>query len=90
MISYKNSNNHFYFLGEPNFSQKPEDVYEQARKLGFSDENISVFTRKGNGNKLNFAVISDMLEELIYYGKISDSWSKPIKEHYLALTDRKC
>ncbi|MCI8794548.1 MAG: hypothetical protein HFI73_04140 [Bacilli bacterium] len=90
LISYKNSNNHFYFLGEPNFSQKPEDVYEQARKLGFSDENISVFTRKGNGNKLNFAVISDMLEELIYYGKISDSWSKPIKEHYLALTDRKC
>ncbi len=90
MADLKNIHNHFYFLGEPNERQTPKKVYKEAQKLGFADENISVFTRLGNGNKLNFVVISKMLDDLIEYGKVSDEWSKPIKEHYLALTDRRC
>lgn len=87
--SNKNSHNHFYFIGEPNKWQQPEDVQKNASELGFDMEHIAVFTREGNGNRLNFAVISSMLDELIYNGKISSTWSKPIKEHYLALTDKK-
>ncbi len=87
--SKMNSDNHFFFLGEANIWQTPEDVYQNAHELGFEEEHIAVFTRKGNGNKLNFAVISNMLEELIYNGMISNSWSEPIKEHYLALTDKR-
>lgn len=87
--SRKNSKNHYYFLGEPNERQTPEDVQRIASDLGFDDNHIAVFTRKGNGNKLNFSVISKMLDDLIEYGKISDFWSQPIKEHYLALTDKR-
>ena len=69
-----------------NWMPKHRYLYEQ--EYGKIPEGYKLIF--ADGNKLNFAVISDMLEELIYYGKISDSWSKPIKEHYLALTDRKC
>lgn len=89
MQELNNSHNNFYFLGEPTLEDTPEDVYKAASELGFREENISVFTRKGNGNKLNFEVISEMLDELLKYGKISKDWSFPIKEHYLALTDKK-
>lgn len=89
MASIRNEHNHFYFLGEPNERQTPEEVFENAQELGFNWDNIAIFTRLGNGNKLNFAVISQMLDELIEYGKISSTWSKPIKEHYLALTDKR-
>lgn len=85
----KNDKNHYYFLGEPTLSQTPEDVHANAKALGFDDEHIAVFTREGNGNKLNFAVISQMLDDLIEYGKVSQFWSEPIKEHYLALTDKR-
>lgn len=84
-----NEDNHFYFIGEPNEYQKPEDVYKNASQLGFDYDHVAVFTREGNGNKLNFLVISEMLDELIYSGKISPSWANPIKEHYLALTDKR-
>ena len=89
MQKLNTSDNNFYFLGEPNEEQTPEEVYASARQLGFSEENISVFTRKGNGNRLNFKVISKMLDELLEYGSISKTWSEPIKEHYLALTDKR-
>ena len=89
MEELNNGYNNFYFLGEPNESQTPEEVYASACQLGFNEDNISVFTRKGNGNRLNFEVISKMLDELLKYGSISKTWSKPIKEHYLALTDKR-
>ncbi|MDE6292252.1 MAG: hypothetical protein K2L98_01065, partial [Bacilli bacterium] len=85
----KNDKNHYYFLGEPTLSQTPESVHANAKDLGFDDDHIAIFTREGNGNKLNFAVISQMLEDLIEYGRVSDLWSEPIKEHYLALTDKR-
>lgn len=87
--SQKNSKNHYYFLGEPNERQTPEEVQRIASELGFEDDHIAIFTREGNGNKLNFAVISQMLDDLIEYGKVSEFWSQPIKEHYLALTDKR-
>lgn len=83
------ANNHFYFLGEPTEEDTPEEVHARATSLGFSSDNISVFTREGNGNKLNFEVISDMLNDLLTKGYISKSWSAPIKEHYLRLTDKR-
>lgn len=81
--------NHFYFLGEPNERQTPEDVYALACKLGFNQDNISIFTREGNGNRLNFIVISEMLEELLKYGTISKDWSKKIRTHYLELKEKR-
>lgn len=89
LLSLNQANNHCFFLGEPNEFQTPEDVHKRASDLGFSDERIAVFTREGNGNKLNFAVISKMLDDLIEYGEISASWAEPIKEHYLKLTDKR-
>lgn len=89
MKELSNKHNHFYFLGEPTMDQTPEEVYHSAYQLGFDESDISIFTRKGNGNKLNFEVISKMLDELLKYGTISNEWSRPIKEHYLALTDKR-
>ncbi|MDE5540123.1 MAG: hypothetical protein K2J20_06520, partial [Bacilli bacterium] len=87
MSEFNNPHNYLYFLGEPNERQTPEEVLSSAIRLGFKESNISIFTRKGNGNRINFEVISRMLSELLEYGTISDDWSAPIKEHYLALTD---
>lgn len=89
MRSIKGANNHFYFLGEPTEEDTPEEVHARAVELGFSSDNISVFTREGNGNRLNFEVISDMISDLLIKGHISKTWSEPIKEHYLKLTDRR-
>lgn len=83
MYNLGSKHNHFYFLGEPNERQTPELVHELAMKLGFHEGSISIFTREGNGNRLNFAVISDMLEELLKFGTISSEWARPIKAHYL-------
>lgn len=90
MNELSSCHNHFYFLGEPNEEYTPEEVYHTARRLGFAEGNITLFTRNGEGNKLNFSVISKMLEELLRKGDISKEWSKPIKEHYLALIDKRC
>lgn len=90
MKELRNNHNHFYFLGEPHQTQTAEEVYISAQNLGFGEENISIFTRKGNGNRLNFEVISKMLDELLEYGSISKEWSEPIKSHYLALMDKRC
>lgn len=87
MMEFNNPHNYLYFLGEPNEEQTPEEVLSLASRLGFKESNVSIFTRKGNGNKINFEVISRMLDELLEYGTISENWSAPIKEHYLALTD---
>lgn len=89
MNELNSEHNHFYFLGEPNIEQTPEEVYKSACKLGFDEDNISIFTRKKNGNKLNFEVISSMLEELLTNGSISKDWANPIKEHYLALEKKR-
>lgn len=89
MKELNNGFNHFYFLGEPDETQTPEEVYASACQLGFGEDNISIFTRAENGNRLNFMVVSKMLDDLLKYGNISKTWSEPIKEHYLALTDKR-
>lgn len=81
--------NDFYFLGEANDLTPEEAVIAQAKSLGFNRNNIEVFTREASGNKLNFDVISNMLDDLLKKGKIRPNWSEPIKEHYLSLTDKR-
>lgn len=89
MNKLKSSYNNFYFLGEPNEFQTPEEVYNSAYSLGFEEDNISIFTRKKNGNRLNFEVVSDMLEDLLRNGSISKDWASPIKKHYLLLEGKR-
>lgn len=85
-----NLKNHFYFLGECLLNPELEPVImASALRLGYSVDNIQVFTRKGAGNKLNFQVISSMIDDLLYGETISPDWNAPIREHYLSLTTTK-
>ncbi len=81
--------NDFYFLGEAHNFESLEEVFQRACQLGFNRNNIEVFTRLEEGNKLNFQVISNMLDDLLQSGEIRANWSEPIKEHYLSLVDKK-
>ncbi len=80
--------NKFYFLGEADeFYMKPEAVRLRAKKLGFRDDHITIFTREYSGNRINFSVISDMLDDLLEKGEVRANWDEPIKENYLRLTN---
>ena len=87
-LTNKETNN-FYFLGEVTKFTTEEEVYANAYNLGFDPKHISIFTRQGQGNKLNFQVISNMLNELMYEGKVSEDWNAPILNNYLAITDKR-
>lgn len=85
----ENDSNLFYFLGEAMRETDIPYVRKMATDLGFNSNHIEVFTRMANGNKINFQVISKMLDDLLKKGTISSGWSEPIRSNLLMLTNGK-
>lgn len=82
----QNPNNRFYFLGEPDEDQSPQEVYTNAINLGFIPNNIAIFSRKNKGIKLNFDVINKMIDSWFQMGFIPENWKEPINNNYLLTT----